>query len=130
VGRSAGDRGDSLLIECIIDDEHDKQSAVWSAAYAYGISLDLSKFFYSWVLTAMRHQFFDKIHIPFTEQDLLRAAESYTHLPGLVDIVGWQKTKELIAVFGGTRFKLADHCVPHEAQRRLPTLPRTGQERP
>jgi hypothetical protein len=23
-----------------------------------------------------------------------------------VDIVGWQKTKELIAVFGGTRFKL------------------------
>src|SRR5207253_1368629 len=76
------------------------------AAYAYGISLDQAKFFYSWVLTAMRHQFFDKIHIPFTEQDLLRAAESYTHLPGLVDIIGWPKFKEVIAVYGGTRFKL------------------------
>ncbi len=94
------------LIECVIDDDHDKHAAIWSAAYAYGISVELSKFFYQWVLAAMRHQFFDKIHVPFTEHELLMAAESYTLLPTVIDIVGIAKTKELIAVLGGTRFKL------------------------
>lgn len=94
------------LIECIIDDEHDKQSAIRSAAYAYGISLELSKFFYGWALTALRHQMYDKIHIPFTEQDLFRAAESYTHLPTLLEIVTWDQMKKMIAVLGGQRFKL------------------------
>jgi hypothetical protein len=75
------------LIECIVDDEHDKSAAIWSAAYAWGIPLDLSKFFYQWALVALRHQMYDKIHVPFTEQDLFRAVESYSHLPGLLDIL-------------------------------------------
>jgi hypothetical protein len=106
MGRPPRDWRVRYLIECVIDDEHDKQAACWSAAYAYGISLDLSKFFYSWVLAEMRHSFFDKIHIPFTEHELLLAAESYTLLPTVINIVGIPKTKELIAVLGGTRFKL------------------------
>jgi hypothetical protein len=94
------------LIECVIDDDHNKQAAIWSAAYAYGISLDLSKFFYQWVLASLRHTMYDKIHIPFTQQDLFRASESYTNLVGLLDIITWEQLKKLIAVYGGTRFKL------------------------
>lgn len=93
------------LVECIIDDEHNKQAAIWSAAYAYGISVDSSKFFYQWALTALRHQMFDKVYIPFTEEDLFRASESYTHLPGMLDIISWDQMKKLIAVYGGTRIK-------------------------
>ncbi len=95
-----------FLIECIIDEDHDKQAAIRSAAYAYGISIDYSKFFYSWCLVALRHQMYNKIHVPFTEQDLFRASESYSHLPDLADIIGWEKTKEVIAVFGGMRLKI------------------------
>jgi hypothetical protein len=94
------------LIECVIEDDHDKTAAIWSAAYAFGIPVDLSKFFYSWVLTALRHELYDKIHIPFTEEDLFRAAESYTHLPGMLDIVSWEQMQKIIAVFGGMRIKI------------------------
>lgn len=98
------------LIECIIDDDNDlgndKQRAIWSAAYAYGISPDLSKFFYSWCLVALRHQMYNKIHVPFTQQDLFRASESYSHIVGLLDIVTWDQLKQIIAVYGGTRFKI------------------------
>lgn len=95
-----------LLIECIVDDPHEKQAAIRAASYAYGISPDLAKFFYSWALVALRHQMFDKIHVPFTEQDLFRAADSYTHLPGLLDIVTWDQLKKIIAVYGGMRLKI------------------------
>lgn len=94
-----------FLIECIIDDEHDRQAAVRGAAYAYGISFELSKFFYDWAITELRHQMYDKIYVPFTEQDLFRAAESYTHLITLLELIGWEATKKCIAVFNGKRIK-------------------------
>jgi hypothetical protein len=95
-----------FLIECIIDDEHEKQKAIWSAAYAYGISVEQSKFFYGWSLAALRHAMFDKIHVPFTRQDLFRAAESYSYLVDLLDIVTWEQMEKIIAVHGGKRFKI------------------------
>jgi hypothetical protein len=95
-----------FLIECIIDDEHDKQNAVWSAAYAYGISVEQSKFFYGWSLAALRHAMYDKIHVPFTRQDLFRAAESYTYLVDLLDIITWEQMEKIIAIHGGKRFKI------------------------
>jgi len=95
------------LIECVIDDEeHDKHAAIRSAAYAYGISIELSKFFYSWTLSALRHVMYDKIHMPFTEQDLFIAAESYEHITDLMDIVTWDQLKKIIAVWGGKRLKI------------------------
>jgi hypothetical protein len=93
------------LIECIVDDNHDKQAAIWSAAYAYGISVELAKFFYIWVCCAMRAQFYNRVHVPYTEQELMLASESYTLLPLLANVIGWTKTKEVCAVFGGTRIK-------------------------
>lgn len=96
-----------FILECIVmDDIHDKQATIWSAAYAYGISPDMAKWFYTWAITALRHQMLYKIHIPFTEQDLVRASESYTFLPDLIDLIGYDKTKEMIAVFQGQRLKM------------------------
>lgn len=96
-----------FLIECVVDDEeHDKHAAIRSAAYAYGISMELSKFFYVWALSALRHAMYDRIHIPFTEQDLFLASESYEHIVDLLDIVTWDQLKKIIAVHGGKRLKI------------------------
>jgi hypothetical protein len=95
-----------FLIECIIDDEHDKQASIRSAAYAYCISFELSKWFYQWSVVALRHAFYEKVYVPFTEQDLIRAAESYTYTPELIDIIGVDKYKEVCTKLGGQRIKI------------------------
>jgi len=95
------------VIECIIDDnEHDKQSAIRGASYAYAISPDLARFFYDWALAALRHQLYNRAYVPFTEQDLIRASESYTFAPLFIDTVGWEAAKKWIVVANGRRFKL------------------------
>jgi len=113
-----------FLIESIIMDDHDKHAAVKSAACAWGISLELSRFFYNWSLVALRQQLYEKARVPFTEQDLIRAAHSYTFLPDLIDIIGVDQTRKLIAIMGGSRFRLPtmasitklkdDHQLHHE----------------
>lgn len=100
-----------FLIECILEEEHEKQAAIRSAAYAYGISLDLSKFFYSWALVALRDQMYKKVRVPFTEEDLVRAAHSYTHFVSLFDMANTPFTwnvhgKYLVANYGGMRIKI------------------------
>ena len=95
-----------FIIQCVVDDYHDKQAAIRTASYAYCISFELSKFFYNWTLVALRHTFYERVYMPFTEDDLLRAITSYTFWPESVDIVGLDKAKETIAKLGGTRFKV------------------------
>jgi hypothetical protein len=99
------------LVECIIDEDHDRQAAIKGAAYAFGISMELSKFFYSWALVALRDQMYRKIRVPFTEEDLVRAAMSYTHFVNLFDLPNTPFTwpvhgKYLCAVYGGMRIKI------------------------
>jgi len=77
-----------------------------SAAYAWCVSPDMAKFFYSWAVYALRDSMYKRAYIPFTEEDVLRHAETYTHLPDLMDIIGWDKFKRVIATLGGTRLKL------------------------
>ncbi len=95
-----------FLTLCIIDDDHDKQAAIRSASYAYGISFELAKFFYNWSIVNLRHAFYEKVYVPFTEHDLLMASESYTFWPEVVNIVGIEKAKELSALLGGQRLKI------------------------
>lgn len=94
-----------FLTRCIIDGDHDKQRAIRSAAYAYGISFEMSKFFYNWSVVNLRHAFYERVHLPFTEHDLLLASESYTFWPEFVNIVGLEKAKECSAILGGRRVK-------------------------
>ena len=95
-----------FIIQCIIDDEHDKQATIRSAAYAYCISFELAKFFYTWSIVALRHTFYERVYMPFTEDDLMRATESYSLWPEFVDIVGFEKAKEISAKLGGQRLKI------------------------
>lgn len=94
-----------FLTTCVLEDDHDKQASIRSASYAYGISFELSKFFYNWVIVNLRHAFYEKVFIPFTEYDLMLAAESYTFWPEFVNIVGIEKAKECSAKLGGQRVK-------------------------
>lgn len=95
-----------FLTQCIIDDEHDKQAAIRSAAYAYCISFDLAKYFHNWAIVNLRHAFYEKVYIPFTEHELMMAAESYTFWPELVNIIGIEKAKEVSALLGNQRLKI------------------------
>lgn len=95
-----------FLTLCIIDDDHDKQAAIRSASYAYGISFELSKFFYTWSVVNLRHAYYEKVYIPFTEEDLMQASESYTFWKELRDIIGHEKSKECSAKLGGLRIKI------------------------
>ena len=94
-----------FLTLCILEDEHDKHASIRSASYAYGISFELSKFFYNWSIVNLRHAFYEKVFIPFTEYDLMLASESYTLWPEFVNIVGIEKAKECSAKLGGQRVK-------------------------
>jgi len=96
-----------FMVLCITsDDTPDKNSAIWSAAYAWGVSHELARFFYTWALIALRNQLMSRIHLPFTDQDLIRAMHSYTLLPDVIDTVGIDAAKRMIATFGGQRIKI------------------------
>lgn len=100
----------SYLMECILDGDHSKQDAVRAGAYSWGISIELSKFFYAWTLTMFRDQMFHKIHIPFTEQDLFVADNSYEHFTSLFSHdntpLNFEHAKYICAVYGGMRLKI------------------------
>jgi len=95
------------LVECIIDlDNHDKQSSIRGAAYAYGISIDLVKFFYNFVLVSLRDLHYDKIRVALSEDDLLRLQQAYSTFMFLMEEFPPDKIKRFIAVYGGQRFKV------------------------
>jgi hypothetical protein len=100
-----------FLIECILDDDHDKQAAIKGAAYAFCISTELSKFFYAQGLVMLRDAMYRRIRVPFTEEDLVRLAFSYHDFISLFDthntpLVWGLHGKYLVAVHGGKRLKI------------------------
>jgi len=83
----------------------DRPAVIRGAAYAYGISLDMSKFLHSWSLCQLRAACYDMSHAPYTQQDLYRLEHHNTLLIDMLDIVTWDQMRKLIAVFGGSRIK-------------------------
>jgi hypothetical protein len=94
------------IVECIRSDNHNKQACIRGASFAWGLSFDVTKFLYSWTNVQLRDLLYDEGHIRLTEQDIFRAANTWTHLPQLLDVVGWKTTKKIIALFGGQRFRI------------------------
>lgn len=96
------------LVECLCHDfdNHDKHAAIKGAAYAWGITVELAKFFYQWVLVALRDIHYEKIRVPFTEEDILRHALSYTNFVDMYDYMTHDQIKHLIATRGGQRIKI------------------------
>lgn len=95
-----------FLTLCVLEDDHDKHASIRSAAYAYGLCFEQSKFFYNWVVVNLRHAFYDKAYVPFTEHDLMLAAQSYTYWAEFVEIVGIENARKCVAVIGGVRLKI------------------------
>jgi DNA-directed RNA polymerase specialized sigma24 family protein len=96
-----------LAIDCLVDDrEQDREAAVRTICFAYALSPELGRFFYSWGLFALRDAMLDRAYIPFTREDLLRHKYSYTHLPDLLNIVSWRQFQTLVATLGGQRLRI------------------------
>jgi len=83
-----------------------KAGLIRTGAYAYGVSPEYSKFFYSWALYQLRTVFLDMTRVPITEQDLFRMTYQYDHLTDLLDIITWPQLKQIIATLGGTRLRI------------------------
>ncbi len=95
------------LIECIVDEENrDRQAAIRGAAYAWGISPDMAKFFYRWALTALRGAFIKRIRVNFTEQDLFLLSESYSDFADFHDDLTFEQMRNVMVKHGGKRVKI------------------------
>lgn len=93
-------------IACIVENPKvNKKLTIKAGAYASGLNLDLSKFFYNWALFALRNAMYDKLDTPYTEQDLLRLANSFTYIPDLLNIISWEQMVKIIALLGGNKIK-------------------------
>jgi hypothetical protein len=96
----------NYLIECVLSHDHNRRRAITAVCYAWAIPPQLARFFYTWVLFALRNAYYEKVHVPFTEQDVLRHLHSYSLQPDIIDIIGWSNYKRLIMTMGGQRIKL------------------------
>lgn len=105
-----------FLIECIIDEGHNKQAAIRGAAYAYGVSFELSRFFYDWAICALRHQFSAKVYAPFTQQDLFRALNSYDLVLKLLDFMRWEDFKRALITLQGKRIRFPTLAALYKAK--------------
>lgn len=94
------------ILRCLQEGVDDKDAVVRGATYAWGCDSQLVKFFYTWCLFELRAQWADKVRIPFTEQDVIRAAHSYTYLPDLLNIISFDQFKRMVTIMGGARLKI------------------------
>lgn len=95
-----------FMVDSLLMEDHDKSSAIRGACYAWGISPEMSKFFYRSALIILRTVMFHKAHMPFTEYDLFLHQHSYEPIVDLNEIIGWENTKKVISILGGTRIKI------------------------
>jgi len=120
------------ILLCLREGATDKDAVARGASYAWALDMSLAKFFYTWCLFELRTQWADKVRVPFTEQDLLRAAHAYTYLPDLLNIISYDQFRKLVAVMGGARLrlptiqqlaKLKEHYTIHEMIERTDKTP-------
>jgi len=104
-----------FILTCLVEEREDsiketpttvRERIIRSVSFAWAVSPDMARFLYQWAVYALRDALYHKTSPRFTQQDVLRHAESYTFIPELIDIVGWEKTKELMVKLGGVRLRL------------------------
>ena len=95
-----------FLINCVVDEDHEKQAAIRSAAYGYGISFELAKFFYAQAVVKLRHAYHDMVHIPFTREDLERAGLAYESVADMYDYFPSKDVARYVIDHQGMRVKI------------------------
>lgn len=94
-------------LECVVENPRgNKKHVIRGGAYAGGVSPELSKFLYHWAIFALRDAMYDRLAMPYTEQDLFRLQHSFTYLPDLLNVITWQQMLKIIALLGGTRIRV------------------------
>lgn len=94
-------------LECVVENPRgNKKHAIRGGAYAAGINPELSKFLYHWAIFALRDAMYDRLAMPYTEQDLFRLQHSFTYLPDLLNVITWKQFMQVIALLGGTRLRI------------------------
>lgn len=94
-------------VECLIEDRpKDKAAIIKGMCYGYGLNQEMGKFFYNWAIFAMRDALHERIHIPFTKEDLFRHRYTFTQLVDLLTIITWPQFERLVATMGGSRLKI------------------------
>ena len=94
------------IIECIMEDDHRRQDCIRGAAFAWGLSMDTTKFLYSWTHVQIKIELDDEKFVRFTDQDLFMAHYRNTPWPQVVDIAGWKVANKIFACIGGQRLKV------------------------
>lgn len=95
------------VLACLTDGvECERATVVRSICYGFGLSEELGKFFYSWGLFALRDALYKRVRMPFTQQDLFRHRETFSHLVDLLDIISWDQFQRMVATLGGQRLKI------------------------
>ena len=94
------------IIECIMEEDHRRQDCIRGAAFAWGLSMDTTKFLYSWTHVQMKVELFDETYTRFTDHDLFVASYRNTPWPQIVEMIGWDVAKKVFACAGGQRLKV------------------------
>ena len=96
-----------MVIDSMIEERpQDRQAVIRTVSYAYGLSPEMAKFLYNWGLFALRDAMYEKNSARYTLQDIIRHKETHSHLVDLIDIIGFETFKKVVALLGGTRLKI------------------------
>lgn len=65
----------------------------------------MSKLLLDWSIATTRQIMLDIFQVPLRDEDIIRASDRYSFIPDIAQIVGWENTKKLMAVFAGMSVK-------------------------
>ena len=109
-----------MYIDVLVSGDKIKKKELQRAgSYAYGISPELAKFYFSWTLVAMRDLMYDKLRMSYTDQDMFRLQHTHTFLPDMLTVITWDQMVKLMGLFGGQRIKIPTLESIIEARREL-----------
>lgn len=94
------------IIRCIITDRVQRRmQVIRTITSGYDLTQDTAKFLIDWSCGAVRAALLDHYDSPLGPIDVIRAAEKFSFIPDIIDIVGKDKALLLVNVFAGVTIK-------------------------
>lgn len=104
--------GIQYLVECHLSGRnHRKREIIRSLCLGYKMPQATSKFLFDWTTTSLRAELLSMYDSPLGDVDLLRLAEKFSHLPDMINLIGYPAVKKLLAVFSGVQIRFPS--LPH-----------------
>jgi hypothetical protein len=86
-----------------------RQQIVSTTTLAYPVDIDTAKFLLDWTMAAVRACLLEQYNQPLGEIDMLRAAEKFSFIPDVINVIGLDATKRLMTVFAGMSLRFPSH---------------------